>query len=193
MSPIKYFQVIYNASENNDWRERQMVNYNQNYGYGYPYGVNYQIPYQQPNYNNMGNVMNNQNQQPQMQQTQTSYLPLTYVSGLIGAKSFIVAPNQTVYLRDSDEGSNMLFEKSADPYGKYTIKAYRMVEVNLDDVGKPINENEKKFIPEVATKEDLTNFKLLFESKINELSSLIQKTYRTPKNTSFVKDSDKNE
>lgn len=168
-----------------------MVNYNQNYGYGYPYGVNYQIPYQQPNYNNMGNVVQNQNQQ--QPQPQTSYLPLTFTSGVVGVKSFIVQPNQTVFLRDSDEGSDLLFQKSADMYGKYTIKAYHMVEVNLDDIGKPINENEKKFTPEVATKEDLINFKLLFENKINELSSLIQKTYRTPKNSGYVKDGDKNE
>ena len=174
-------------------------NYGNYGGYGntYPYGMPYQpiMPQpQQPNYNNMGNQMNQpQPQQQVAQQPQTSYLPLTYVSGLIGAKSFIVAPNQTIFLRDSDDGSDLLFEKSADMYGKYTIKAYHLTEVGLDDIGKPINEVAKTNINEIATKEDLTNFKLLFESKINELSSIIQKAYRTPKNTSFVKDSDKNE
>ena len=170
-----------------------------NYGnYGYPYGAYYQQPIMpQPQPYNMGNGMNNQNPQPQQQVApqpqQTSYLPLTYVSGIVGAKSFIVAPNQTIFLRDSDEGSDVLFEKSADMYGKYTIKAYHLTEVGLDDIGKPINDIAKSNINEIATKEDLANFKLLVESKMNELSSLIQKSYKSPKYNGQVKDSDKNE
>lgn len=175
------------------------TNYGGFNGYGYPYGMPYQQNMQQPQqptYNNMGNnMMGNQNQQqPQMQpQQQTSYLPLTFTSGVVGVKSFIVAPNQTVFLRDSDEGSDLLFQKSADMYGKYTIKAYHMVEVNLDDVGKPINDVNKNNIEKVATKEDLTNFKLLIDNKINELASIIQKTFKSPKNNGYVKDNDKNE
>ncbi|MBR4378001.1 MAG: hypothetical protein IKP50_03895 [Bacilli bacterium] len=95
--------------------------------------INQSTMLEQQNYNT-GNMMN---QQPQAQQNvqpqapQTSYLPLTFVNGVIGAKSFIVAPNHTIFLRDSDEGSNLLFEKSADMYGKYTIKAFRMTEIML--------------------------------------------------------------
>lgn len=141
-----------------------MPNYNNfnNYPYGMPYspyGVN--PGYQQNNYNQ-------QMQQPVQQQT--SYLPLSFTNGVIGAKAFIVAPNQTVFLRDSDEGSNLLFEKSADMYGKYTIKAYRLTQVNIDDIGKPLPEMPKN---EYITKEDLNNFKLIFENKMNILSSLI--------------------
>lgn len=178
-----------------------------NYNYvNYPYGNYYQPVMPQQNYNNSnnGNVVPNMYQQqsqpqPQMPQTQTTYLPLTYVSGLIGAKSFIVAPNQTFFLRDSDEGSNLLFEKSADMYGKYTIKAYRLVETNLDDVGKPVAEMPKQDtitkndLSGFATKNDLIDLKNVFESKMDNLSTLIQKSVRTPKNNGFVKDSDKNE
>lgn len=151
-----------------------MPNYN-NFN-NYPYGMPYSNPYgvnsgYQSNYNQ-------QMQQPQMQQ-QTSYLPLSFTNGVIGAKAFIVAPNQTVYLRDSDEGSNLLFEKSADMYGKYTIKAYRLSEVNIDDVGKPLPETPKK---EYITKEDLNNFRLVFESKMNVLSSLIQNSVKPQSN-----------
>lgn len=181
--------------------------YNNYGGYGYsnvyPYGNYYQpnMPQQQPNYNNVGNnMMQNQNQQvqqPQMNQQpqmqQTSYLPLTFTSGVVGVKSFIVPPNQTIFLRDSDEGSDLLFQKSADPYGKYTIKAYHMVEVNLEDIGKPIQEMKKEITPDIATKQDLIDLKSLFESKIGELSSLIQKSYKTPKNNGYIKDGDKNE
>ena len=64
------------------------------------------------------------NQQPQIQQPQTTYLPLTFVSGIEGAKAFIVGANQTVYLKDSD--SNMLYEKKADAQGRYTLIAYEL-------------------------------------------------------------------
>lgn len=60
------------------------------------------------------------NQQPQ----QTTYLPLTFVSGIEGAKAFIVGANQTVYLKDSD--SNILYEKKADAQGRYTLIAYEL-------------------------------------------------------------------
>lgn len=146
-----------------------MPNYN---NYNYPYGM----PYNSYGVNNSGYQNNNyaQMQQPQMQQ-QTSYIPLSFTNGVIGAKAFIVAPNQTVYLRDSDEGSNLLFEKSADMYGKYTIKAYRLSEVNINDVGKPLPEMPKN---EYVTKEDLNNFRLVFENKMNVLSSLIEKNVK---------------
>ena len=147
-----------------------MPNYN---NYNYPYGM----PYTSYGVNNSGYQNNNYGQQMQQPQMlpQTSYLPLSFTNGLIGAKAFIVAPNQTVYLRDSDEGSNLLFEKSADMYGKYTIKAYRLSEVNINDVGKPIPETPKT---EYVTKEDLNNFRLVFENKMNVLSSLIEKNVK---------------
>lgn len=170
-----------------------MTNFNNSY---YPYGTMYQQPYVQQS--NQQSYANNMYQQPSatyQQQQQTSYLPLTFTSGLIGVKAFIVAPNQTVYLRDSDEGSNLLFEKSADMYGKYTIKAYRLNEVNIDDIGKPI---EKTNISESVsasylTKDDFKDFKTLFEKKMDDLSYLVQKNSKNYKNNVNTKDSDKNE
>lgn len=79
-----------------------MMNYNNPYN-SYPYAA----------YN-----------QPQIQQPQTTYLPLTFVSGIEGAKAFIVGANQTVYLKDSD--SNVLYEKKADAQGRYTLIAYEL-------------------------------------------------------------------
>lgn len=92
-------------------------NYNNPYNQ-YPY-----TNYQQPNYNNGYNQF--QQQQPQ----QTTYLPLTFVNGIEGAKAFIVGANQTVYLKDSD--SDMLYEKRADGQGRYSIKAYKLQEVEF--------------------------------------------------------------
>lgn len=115
----------------------------------YPYGMPYQ-------------PFNNQQQVNQPQQQQIPFMPLTFTSGLVGAKAYIVAPNQTVFLKDSDTNSNLLFEKSADSYGRYTLKAYELKEVDIDNIGK-----EKPVMPEknYATLEQFEEFK----NQINEL------------------------
>lgn len=174
-----------------------MPNYNQ-YG-NYPYGMPYQSYGMNPNYqNNYGNQMPQQYQT--MQQPQTSYLPLTFTSGLVGAKAFIVSPNQTVFLKDSDEGSNILFEKSADQNGRYTLRAYELNEIKVDDIGKakqPIQTQSqitKEDIQYFATKDDLIALQRVLESQMNNLSSLIQKGSKNGKNNNYgAKDVNSNE
>lgn len=80
-----------------------------------------QYPYTQ--YNNNYNQFN----QPQ----QTTYLPLTFINGIEGAKAFIVGANQTVYLKDSD--SNILYEKRADAQGRYTLTAYELNKIDMNN------------------------------------------------------------
>ena len=102
----------------------------------------------------------NYNQYSYMQQPaypQTQYIPLTFVSGIEGAKAFIVAPNQTVYLRDSD--SDTLFIKSADVQGRYSLKVYTLVPT----------EAPSKHTPEYVTIDTLNNLKKELEEKINKL------------------------
>ena len=113
-----------------------------NYGYNYSqYG---QYPYQQPQLN--------------------QYIPLTFVSGVEGAKAYIVAPNQTVYLRDSD--TDVLYIKTADIQGKYTLKAYNLV---------PIENNQKAVNVEFASIEALNALKNDFEQKMNKISLELEK------------------
>jgi hypothetical protein len=131
------------------------MNYNYNYNqYGqYPYNyTQYQQPQQQ------------MQMQPQQMQQQTQYIPLTFVSGIEGAKAFIVAPNQTVYLRDSD--TETLFIKTADAQGRYTLKTYNLTPT--DGVNK-INNNE------FATISELNALKREFEEKMNKLSLDVEK------------------
>lgn len=132
------------------------MNYNYNYNqYGqYPY--NY-TQYQQPQ-------PQMQIQQPQQMQQQTQYIPLTFVSGIEGAKAFIVAPNQTVYLRDSD--TETLFIKTADNQGRYTLKTYNLTPT--DGVTKPSN-------VEFATMEALNAVKRDFEERMNKISLEMEK------------------
>ena len=114
------------------------------------------------NYNNP--YFNPYNQYPysQPQPQQTNYLPLTFVSGIEGAKAFIVAPNQTVYLKDSD--SNILYEKKADAQGRYSLTAYEM---------KPVNDTSKQQ-SEFATTSDLTALKSMLIEKIDILSKDVE-------------------
>lgn len=131
---------------------------------------NYNNPYNQYPYTMYGaNNYQPQYAQPQPQQMQTNYLPLTFVNGIEGAKAFIVGANQTVYLKDSD--SNVLFEKRADSQGKYSIIAFELKQVELNNVGKNFyTDNTPK--DNFVTKETLKEFQYKFE---NDLASLAKK------------------
>ena len=89
-------------------------------------------------------------------------MPLTFISGIEGAKAFIVAPNQVVYLKDSD--SNILYEKKADAQGRYSLTAYEM---------KPVNDTSKQQ-SQYATTSDLDALKTMFTEKIDILSKDVE-------------------
>lgn len=138
-----------------------MTNYNNyppyqsNYGYGY----NSTYPRQQIDYS----------PQP-MQQQPMNALPLVFVNGLIGAKSFVInQPNTTVYMRDSD--SNMLYEKKANYEGRCTLKCYELKEVNMDEEGKIIKEEKPK---NYVTKADIEELEAKINKAINDLSEVIK-------------------
>ena len=166
-----------------------------------PYGNNYvaqqptqQMPYQTQANNN---TMYNQQVQTQPQPTQQSYLPLTFVNGIEGAKAFIVNPNQVIYLKDSD--SDVLFEKKADNQGKYTLIAYKLTQIDMNNIGKESvvvptiktdNFLTKEDIKDFITNNELENFSKTIEGKIGQLSSKIEKLYRTNSNAQKNKDSE---
>lgn len=125
-------------------------------------------PYNQYPYSNYMNNNNMQYQQPQQQivQPQTTYLPLTFVNGIEGAKAFIVGANQVVYLKDSD--SNTLFEKRADSQGKYTLVAYSMKPIELNNVGK----DQKEEIM-YMTYNDFKKYEMRFDKALEDLQKEI--------------------
>lgn len=170
------------------------------------YNNPYYNPYQQyPYTNGFGNqqiqnhnIPNNYNTPNQNQQIQTSYLPLTFVNGIEGAKAFIVAPNQVIYLKDSD--SNVLFEKKADQQGKYTLTAFELKAIDINEIGKQPKEEEKKVdylikedLKPFVTKSDLNALETIFESKLDKLSNRIEKLARNGINKHNGKGNDYNE
>ena len=146
-------------------------------------------PYQQyPYTQSQQNQVNQQTQQHYYQpqpQIQTNYLPLTFVNGIEGAKAFIVGANQIVYLKDSD--SNILYEKKADYQGKYTLTAYELKPIEINNIGKPIS-SEKNY--ELITKNDLVELESTFTSKINILSQQIEKLIQAKPGIEVIKESE---
>lgn len=166
-----------------------MYDYGQ-YGYG-----NYAMPQTpQPQYNPMYQMptQNNVNQMPQRSFLPPNCLPLTFVNGLVGAKAQFVPAGQMFYLKDSD--SNLLFVKSADEKGLYTIKAYETTEIPLEMIGKPkVEEQKNSVIPtdyatkedlkELITKNDFSDFISRFDERLNKLSNEVKNSYNAHKNT----------
>ena len=122
--------------------------------------MNYNNPY----FNPYQSYPYTQQQTPQTQPT--NYLQLTFINGIEGAKAFIVAPNQTIYLKDSD--SNILYEKKADAQGRYTLTAFELKQVELNT---PTPTQPTPY----ATTNDLNALKSLFIEQMDILSSKIEK------------------
>ena len=92
--------------------------------------ANYQPVYPQQNYTNQQN-------------------PLIWVQGEAGAKSYMVAPNQTVVLFDSE--AQIIYLKSADASGMPTVKVLDYtIRDNTSHKAEILGQNE------FATKDDLS-------------------------------------
>ena len=92
-------------------------------------------------------------QQPQ----QNTY---AFVNGIEGAKSFQMAPNQTVLLMDSD--NPVAYMKQSNGMGQSTIKYFKLVETSEDELkAKPAN-------PEYVSRAD-------FEALAKKVESLLGK------------------
>lgn len=93
------------------------------YGYNYAYGGYNNPYYSNPVPDNLQQLRNNnQMQQPMVQQPQQIQQPqpqtnngLIWVQGEAGAKSYLVAPNTTIMLMDSE--ASKFYLKSADASG----------------------------------------------------------------------------
>lgn len=122
-----------------------------------------QIYYPQQNY--MQNMTSQaQNPAPAQQTTSSSII---WVQGEAGAKSYMVAPNTTVQLWDSE--NQVIYLKSADASGMPSMK---VLDYRIREQAQPIQTVPAVMPQEYVTKEELA----LFEAQIREqLASLAQK------------------
>lgn len=88
------------------------------------------------------------------QQTQNN--PIIWVSGEAGAKAYLVAPNTTVQLWDSE--AQTIYLKSADTSGMPTMKIldYVIREQSVSQVAAPALMQDA--VPDYITRDDLAEF-----------------------------------
>ena len=152
------------------------------------YYYNSQPPYYQPNYygNNgatpdMLNQMKVQYQPPQQPQpvqmptqpTNQANNDIVWVQGEAGAKAFLVAPNNTVTLWDSE--SDTIYIKRADMNGVPSMRILDFKERNAEAPTKPVEHTCKcgdKFI----TKEAFATL----EAKYDELRDIVEEIKSKP-------------
>ena len=109
--------------------------------------------------------------QPQMPQ-QSQQSNINWVQGEAGEKAFLVAPNTTVALWDSED--QIIYLKSADSMGRPSVKI-------LDYTIR--NQEEKKDIsPEYVTKADFEAFEEKILKKLDQRSNYSPKRYKEDRN-----------
>ena len=97
---------------------------------------------------------------------------LLWVSGEIGAKSYLVAPNSTVLLMDSD--SSRFYLKSADNAGMPSLRIFEYKEVTnapTTSVNAP-NFDENVLNDKFVTREEYECLKRQYESIMERLDSI---------------------
>lgn len=125
------------------------------YNNGFP--VNYQQYY--PQY---------QQPQPQAQQPQQSN-SMIWVQGEAGAKSYLVAPNTTVQLWDSEQ--NVIYIKSADASGMPSMK---IIDYTIrESVNTAPNGPLKDKVEEYVTKGEMDEFRAEISQKIEDIKESI--------------------
>lgn len=124
------------------------------YNNGFP--MNYPQMYYQPQY-----------QTPTIQQPQQpTNNGIIWVQGEAGAKSYLVAPNNTVQLWDSEE--QVIYLKSADASGMPSMKTldYTIRNTNPSSAVPTAVQAEDKYV----TKEELKAFQETVERRLQTLS-----------------------
>lgn len=100
---------------------------------------------------------------PQYQQPQSGNNSIIWVQGEAGAKSYMVAPNSTVQLWDSE--AQVIYLKSADASGMPSIKT---LDYTIREIPSQTHENapESSF----ATKEDIS----MLQAEISEIKEKLK-------------------
>ena len=137
----------------------------------------YQQSFPQPYPDRLTQLQNQYQQAVNVPQIQTIPQPqvnqgLLWVSGEVGAKSYLVAPNSTVLLMDSD--SSRFYLKSADNAGMPSLRIFEYSEVTntpTTSVNAP-NLDENVLNDKFVTREEYEGLKRQYESIMERLDSL---------------------
>ena len=108
---------------------------------------------------------------PQMPQQQVNQ-GLLWVSGEVGAKSYLVAPNSTVLLMDSD--SSRFYLKSADNAGMPNLRIFEYTEVTGTPQNAPqaTNTDLKDLDSKYVKREEYEGLKRQYKSIMERLDNI---------------------
>lgn len=152
------------------------------YGYNYAYGGYNNPYYSNPVPDNLQQLRNNnQMQQPMVQQPQQIQQPqpqtnngLIWVQGEAGAKSYLVAPNTTIMLMDSE--ASKFYLKSADASGMpLPLRTFEYAEITQNGNETAVNTSK----PELNI--DLEKY--VTRDELNEILANLAATGDTKKTT----------
>ena len=137
----------------------------------------YQQSFPQPYPDRLTQLQNQYQQAVNVPQIQTIPQPqvnqgLLWVSGEVGAKSYLVAPNSTVLLMDSD--SSRFYLKSADNAGMPSLRIFEYKEVTnapTTSVNAP-NFDENVLHDKFVTREEYEGLKRQYESIMERLDNM---------------------
>ncbi len=131
----------------------------------------------QPYADRLAQLQNQYNQAVNIPQMQTVPQPqvnqgLLWVSGEVGAKSYLVAPNSTVLLMDSD--SSRFYLKSADNAGMPSLRIFEYSEVTSLPQNAPQAQNldENVLNDKFVTREEYQSLKRQYENIMERLNGM---------------------
>ena len=139
--------------------------------------ANYQ-PYPQPYPDRLAQIQNQYQQAVNIPQSQPQQINqgLLWVQGEAGAKSYLVAPNSTVLLMESD--SSRFYLKSADNAGMPNLRIFEYTEVTNVPQNAPqaLNTDLKELDDKFVTREEYEGLKRQYESIMERLDSMVTNT-----------------
>lgn len=135
-----------------------------------PYPNYFPVSYPQPSY-----AYPNYNQPAQQSTPQQMQTNIIWVQGEAGAKSYMVAPNTSVQLWDSERDT--IYIKSADASGMPSIKIldYTVREPQQNQTPPPVAQ------PSFATKDEVNSLAEQVSALRNEIDGLAKRTPRMKK------------
>ena len=114
---------------------------------------------------------------------QPNHTIFVLVNDYTDVERYIVGANQSINFYDGKNG--YVYSKSADGLGKYTIRAFKLDEIDIKNIGKDNNQNK-----EYITRTDLRSLQKDIEQKLNILSNKLENISSTVYKTNNIKDSD---
>lgn len=141
---------------------------------------NYSTYQPAPYQDRLAQLQNNYQQaiSPQMQVAPQQQVNqgLLWVSGEVGAKSYLVAPNSTVLLMDSD--AQRFYLKSADNAGMPSLRIFEYSEVtNIpQNAQQALNTDLKELDDKFVTREEYEDLKSQYEAIMERLNSMVSNT-----------------